>query len=683
MPAELNEGLGMIRGGGLGALLALTIASTAQGAQVTVDDDREECPSAGFTSIAPAIAAAQAGDVVSVCDGTYIEGRGGPGTTALTIDKPLTLRGAGAGRTFIAPAGGPENRIALAGTTTPPLGDAAGNVISVVGTRATIEGVTVFGRNVHLEAGIAFVGSDGAVRSSEIVDLVQSAGPGREGVYGASQSGVGIVATGPDEAVLRNVDIVDSIVEGYNAAGVIVDAARPDGMPQPSSSRGIFAQMSGNRITGGGRLNEVAQDGVRILNGASAVLVENGIADNFYVPDRTRSAAVRYENSRTTSQTRFNLNSLQGNGRGLVNVAVTGTCPNTCRADALQNWWGSPFGPSTDGEANLGDPVNGTRDTAVDPATGQPFARTQFVDYRDFLTRPAPLTAPLSQYVDRPPTAALEAPADASPGQPVALTAAASDDVGVREVSFLRGGSVIGVDRQAPYEASFTPTPDQAGSSQSIVAVATDSRGQTATASRSLRVAGPAEDRPPTVRINAPASVRGGGSFDVTADAADDLGATSVAFFLGTRRVCVDTTAPYSCRIEPRGVDVGRRTLMAVATDAAGQTATAAAAVRVGKFRPRSVTTSARAKGKRITLSGRVSRPGGVTASDACRGRVSVTVKRGKTTVGSRNVRVSRSCRFSARMRVSRSGRYRITARFLGNDVLQARSARARTARVR
>ena len=176
----------------LAVACALLIApASASAAQHVVDDDRRECPSAGFTAIAAAVAAAAPGDTVSVCDGEYYEGASGPGATALTIDKPLTLRGAGAGRVYV----GPTGDLAAA---TPNLRDAGGNVISVVGVeRVDISGMTIFGANRHVEAGVAYLNADGAVKSVEIVDLV------RGGQF-TGTTGVGFLAWGNEPDRLRS-----------------------------------------------------------------------------------------------------------------------------------------------------------------------------------------------------------------------------------------------------------------------------------------------------------------------------------------------------------------------------------------------------------------------------------------------------------------------------------------------
>ena len=87
---------------------------------------------------------------------------------------------------------------------------------------------------------------------------------------------------------------------------------------------------------------------------------------------------------------------------------------------------------------------------------------------------------------------------------------------------------------------------------------------------------GPFDDRPPTLAWTAP-----GAGASLTANGATTLlrqrqpttaGSRKVQFFDDDRLVCEDTAAPYTCAYQPRGGDVGRNTLIAVATDGASQT---------------------------------------------------------------------------------------------------------------
>jgi hypothetical protein len=74
------------------AVLGLaTFSTTAVRAAsiLVVDDNHAQCPTAGFTTISAAVAAASAGDTIKVCAGIYPE--------TVTVDKQLTIDGAKTG----------------------------------------------------------------------------------------------------------------------------------------------------------------------------------------------------------------------------------------------------------------------------------------------------------------------------------------------------------------------------------------------------------------------------------------------------------------------------------------------------------------------------------------------------------------------------------------------------------
>ena len=99
---------------------------------LTVGKQSDSCPSPDFLRIRDAIRAAHAGDTISICAGTYAEGPGTPGTTVLTINKDLTLRGAGADQVTIEPTSGGAKRIVPAH---PDLRDGHGVIIAIVGQK--------------------------------------------------------------------------------------------------------------------------------------------------------------------------------------------------------------------------------------------------------------------------------------------------------------------------------------------------------------------------------------------------------------------------------------------------------------------------------------------------------------------------------------------------------------------
>jgi Ca2+-binding RTX toxin-like protein len=205
------------------------------------------------------------------------------------------------------------------------------------------------------------------------------------------------------------------------------------------------------------------------------------------------------------------------------------------------------------------------------------------------------------------------------------------------------------------------------------------------------------EDQPPAVTWTSPipaAALTSAGT-TLAANAADDKGVAKVQFVDDDRVVCEDTAAPYACAYQPRGEDVGRDTLIAVAIDSAGQTASATRTVTVGRFAAAAVTLNVRPRRDRgapfrFSSSGRVTLPARITPALGCAGAfVSIQVRAGNRTIATRRRTLRRDCTYQVttafRNRSLFGTRRTLTfrARFSGNEVLAARSSPARSARVR
>jgi hypothetical protein len=204
---------------------------------------------------------------------------------------------------------------------------------------------------------------------------------------------------------------------------------------------------------------------------------------------------------------------------------------------------------------------------------------------------------------------------------------------------------------------------------------------------------GPFDDHAPTLAWAAPganADLTANGPTTLSVNAADDRGVAKVQFFDDDRLLCEVAAAPYNCAYQPRGADVGRNTLVAIATDGAGQTVSAVRAITVRRFAPKDVTISLRPSRDRrapysFRLTGRVTRPEAVSPSQGCGGTVSIVAKRGTKTISSHRVSVStRTCEFRSTFtwRKRPTSRVRFQARFNGNDALSTAASKTRTARL-
>ncbi len=86
----------------------------------------------------------------------------------------------------------------------------------------------------------------------------------------------------------------------------------------------------------------------------------------------------------------------------------------------------------------------------------------------------------------------------------------------------------------------------------------------------------------PTISLSAaPASVSAGSNLTLTASASDNVGVSSVKFYRGDTLLATDTAAPYEYTAPTTAADAGTLNFRAVASDAAGNTASATASVTV------------------------------------------------------------------------------------------------------
>ncbi len=91
----------------------------------------------------------------------------------------------------------------------------------------------------------------------------------------------------------------------------------------------------------------------------------------------------------------------------------------------------------------------------------------------------------------------------------------------------------------------------------------------------------------------------------------------------------------------------------------------------------------------RFRVTGRLALPRGTSRAAGCSGRVSVQVRRGRTTLSTRRVRLRRDCTyssavsFSVRRRLGRATRLMFRARFTGNALVSPDAAPMRAARIR
>ena len=231
-------------------------ASPARRARLTVDDDKVECPNAGFTRIQDAVDAASPGDEIHICKGTYAE--------QVTIHKPLDVD---------ADNGAILMPFAMHANTT-SLFDAApiATALLVADTAGvSISGLTVDGANNGISEcapdliGISFQNATGALDHTAVRNFKLAAS------INGCQSGTGIFVQSGNGGVSR-VEINSCTVHDFQKNGITAD------------EKGSVAVIRGNVVTGLGPTNGAAQNGVQIGFGAAGSILGNLVTNNIWAP---------------------------------------------------------------------------------------------------------------------------------------------------------------------------------------------------------------------------------------------------------------------------------------------------------------------------------------------------------------------------------------------------------------
>lgn len=225
---------------------------------ILVDDDKVQCPSAAYTTIQSAVNAANPGDRIHVCPGTYPE--------QITINKSLTIDADNG--VLVAPSAMTAN------TTDLVSGDPLAVAISVQNAAdVNIEGLIVDGSNNGLTAcaprliGILYENASGRVAHNAVRNFNLGAGSALNGC----QSGNAIevdTATGGSSSV----EIRENSVQTYQKNGVT------------GNEPGTEIDLDGNTVTGLGPTSGAAQNGIQVGYGAAGRIRNNTITDNIYSP---------------------------------------------------------------------------------------------------------------------------------------------------------------------------------------------------------------------------------------------------------------------------------------------------------------------------------------------------------------------------------------------------------------
>jgi len=178
-----------------------------------------------------------------------------------------------------------------------------------------------------------------------------------------------------------------------------------------------------------------------------------------------------------------------------------------------------------------------------------------------------------------PPTVSITTPTMGSVvSGTVAISATASDNVGIAKVQFYRDTTLIAEDTASPYSIQWS-TSGLSDGTYFLSAVAVDTSGNTASSSavRVTKSTSVTDTTPPSVSLAYPANGQTvSGTVNLAATASDNVGVTRVEFYLGSTLLGTDTSSPYNFAWNTAGLS-GSKTLSAKAFDAAGNSASSSA----------------------------------------------------------------------------------------------------------
>ena len=275
------------------AILLPTTRMVARAATLVVDDDKVECPNAGFTHIQDAIDAAAAGDRIRICKGVYAE--------QLTIQKALFLD-ADSGATLL-PGAMHQNTVSLA--TSAPITTA---ILVQNASGVTIRGLIVDGANNGIATcaprleGITYQNSSGSIERAAIRNF-KLASP-----LNGCQSGDGIFVQSGGGGSVSKVEISNCTVHDFQKNGITANEV------------GTRVTISGNVVTGLGPTTGAAQNGIQIGFGAGGAIERNVVTNNVWSP--CNNAATCQAVATNILVTQSDGVEITGNRAGISQVAI-------------------------------------------------------------------------------------------------------------------------------------------------------------------------------------------------------------------------------------------------------------------------------------------------------------------------------------------------------------------------
>ena len=221
---------------------------------LVVDDDKVQCPNAKFTKIQDAVDAANPGDSIRVCAGTYVE--------QVLISKSVTINGDNGA--IVAPSA-----VVVNGADIPSGTPVAAVILAKDASFVVINNLIVDGSNNGLPEcspdfkGILFQNTNGVIQHNAVrhVRLAPSLPGCQSGEAIEIETASGLSST---------VEVEANSVWDYQKNGITANES------------GTQASIDSNTVTGIGPTTGAAQNGIQMGFGATGSITGNSIADNIW-----------------------------------------------------------------------------------------------------------------------------------------------------------------------------------------------------------------------------------------------------------------------------------------------------------------------------------------------------------------------------------------------------------------
>jgi nitrous oxidase accessory protein NosD len=243
-----------------------------------------------YTTVQAAVTAANNGDTIRVCPGTYTEQVTIPPTFTQPVD-PLA-------HSLILQSTSPLTAVIKA-----PASMAVPKAIVRVNgaTGVAIRDFTISGPGDgtcdSIRTGIRVdAGGSATIERNHITAI-------RDEPFGGCQTGVGILVGRNFEATTGTAVILKNTIDDYQKGGIVVDNA------------GSSATIDSNIVSGAGSTTATAQNGIQVSRGATAIVKKNKVEGNWFIgADWTASGILIFESDGVLVQS----NKVSGSQSGIV-----------------------------------------------------------------------------------------------------------------------------------------------------------------------------------------------------------------------------------------------------------------------------------------------------------------------------------------------------------------------------